>query len=98
MIPRLIQSIKALKSMKLTIKNKLSGLILFALMMFCSQVSAQDFTATGTVSDSGHEPLIGASVSVVGGKVGAITVLMVISLFSVGQVICLKLLMWAIQS
>ena len=73
MIPRLIQSIKALKSMKLTIKNKLSGLILFALMMFCSQVSAQDFTATGTVSDSGHEPLIGASVSVVGGKVGAIT-------------------------
>ena len=59
--------------MKLTIKNKLSGLILFALMMFCSQVSAQDFTATGTVSDSGHEPLIGASVSVVGGKVGAIT-------------------------
>ena len=42
-------------------------------MMFCSQVSAQDFTATGTVSDSGHEPLIGASVSVVGGKVGAIT-------------------------
>ncbi|MBF1636806.1 MAG: TonB-dependent receptor plug domain-containing protein, partial [Prevotella sp.] len=39
----------------------------------CSQVSAQDFTATGTVSDSGHEPLIGASVSVVGGKVGAIT-------------------------
>ena len=73
MIPRLIQSIKALKSMKLTIKNKLSGLILFVLMMFCSQVSAQDFTATGTVSDSGHEPLIGASVSVVGGKVGAIT-------------------------
>ena len=73
MIPRLIQSIKALNSMKLTIKNKLSGLILFALMMFCSQVSAQDFTATGTVSDSGHEPLIGASVSVVGGKVGAIT-------------------------
>ena len=73
MIPRLIQSIKALKSMKLTIKNKLSGLILFALMMFCSQVSAQDFTATGTVSDSGHEPLIGTSVSVVGGKVGAIT-------------------------
>ena len=59
--------------MKLTIKNKLSGLILFVLMMFCSQVSAQDFTATGTVSDSGHEPLIGASVSVVGGKVGAIT-------------------------
>ena len=90
MIPRLIQSIKALKSMKLTIKNKLSGLILFALMMFCSQVSAQDFTATGTVSDSGHEPLIGASVSVVGGKVVLSLILMVISLSNADKVICSK--------
>lgn len=43
------------------------------MMLFCSNVSAQDFTATGTVVDSEKEPLIGASVSVVGGKVGAIT-------------------------
>ena len=59
--------------MKLTVQNKLSGLILFMMMLFCSNVSAQDFTATGTVVDSEKEPLIGASVSVVGGKVGAIT-------------------------
>ena len=59
--------------MKLTVQNKLSGLIFFMMMLFCSNVSAQDFTATGTVVDSEKEPLIGASVSVVGGKVGAIT-------------------------
>ena len=59
--------------MKLTFQNKLSGLILFMMMLFCSNVSAQNITVSGSVVDSEKEPLIGASVSVVGGKVGAIT-------------------------
>ena len=59
--------------MKLTNQNKLAGFILFVMMMFCSNVSAQDITASGTVVDAQKEPLIGASVGIVGGKVEAVT-------------------------
>lgn len=59
--------------MKLTRQNKLAGFILFMMMLFCSNVSAQDITASGTVVDAQKEPLIGASVGIVGGKVEAIT-------------------------
>ncbi len=59
--------------MKLTRQNKLAGFILFMMMLFCSDISAQDITASGTVVDAQKEPLIGASVGIVGGKVEAIT-------------------------
>lgn len=59
--------------MKLTIENKLPGLILLMLMWVCGTVSAQHLTASGTVVDSQQEPIIGATVSVPGGKTGGIT-------------------------
>lgn len=59
--------------MRLTIQNKLSAIIIFMMTLFCGNIMAQDFTASGTVLDANREPLIGATVSVVGGKTGAIT-------------------------
>ena len=49
-------------------------LLLAALIAVCQGVNAQSLTATGTVVDSSHEPLIGATVKVVGQQgAGAIT-------------------------
>lgn len=41
--------------------------------MICQGMSAQDIKATGTVVDSNHDPLIGATVRVVGKAEGAVT-------------------------
>lgn len=40
--------------------------LLAALLTICQGINAQSLTATGTVVDSSHEPLIGATVKVVG--------------------------------
>ena len=49
-------------------------LLLAALFAVCQGINAQSLTATGTVVDSNHEPLIGATVKVVGQQgSGAIT-------------------------
>ena len=47
--------------------------LLTALTMLCQGVSAQNITASGTVTDATHEPLIGATVKVAGEAQGAIT-------------------------
>ena len=52
---------------------KVTGLLVIALIMFCQKVSAQGFTASGTVVDSSNEPLIGATVKIVGENTGAVT-------------------------
>ena len=41
-------------------------LLLAALFIVCQSIKAQSLTANGTVVDSNHEPLIGATVKVVG--------------------------------
>ena len=49
-------------------------LILAACFAFCQSINAQNLTTTGTVVDSNHEPLIGATVKVVGQQgTGSIT-------------------------
>jgi iron complex outermembrane receptor protein len=50
-------------------KKNIIFLFLFASML----VNAQSFTVNGTVYDENKEPLLGASVSAIGSKVGAIT-------------------------
>lgn len=47
--------------------------LLTALMLFCQGVSAQNITATGNVTDSSNEPLIGATVKIAGSSQGTIT-------------------------
>lgn len=48
-------------------------LVLSALTVLCQGISAQNMTASGTVTDAAHEPLIGATVKVAGAANGAIT-------------------------
>ena len=43
------------------------------LMLFCVGIYAQDIAVSGSVVDENGEPIIGASVKAVGGKVGTIT-------------------------
>jgi iron complex outermembrane receptor protein len=50
-------------------KKNIIFLFLFASML----VNAQSFTVNGTVYDENKEPLLGASVSVIGSKLGDIT-------------------------
>jgi iron complex outermembrane receptor protein len=50
-------------------KKNIIFLFLFASML----ANAQSFTVNGTVYDENKEPLLGASVSAIGSKVGAIT-------------------------
>lgn len=47
--------------------------LLTALTMLCQGAAAQNITASGTVTDSSREPLIGATVKVAGEAQGAIT-------------------------
>lgn len=54
--------------------NKITAIIVFIMtLIYCMPVSAQNFTATGTVVDGNEEPLIGATVKVVGTSMGVIT-------------------------
>lgn len=59
------------------LENRLSGFrafltVLFVCLTFFVQANAQNIV-TGTVTDENHEPLIGASVLVVGTSTGAAT-------------------------
>lgn len=47
--------------------------LLTVLTMFCQGISAQNITANGSITDSSREPLIGATVKVVGTTQGVIT-------------------------
>lgn len=48
-------------------------LLLATLTIWCQGISAQNVTASGTVTDATHEPLIGATVKVTGSAQGVIT-------------------------
>lgn len=53
---------------------KMQSVVTALLLLFlCQTAQAQHITATGTVTDSNQEPLIGATVKVVGGTGGAVT-------------------------
>lgn len=47
--------------------------MMMVMMLFAVMVYAQDIKVTGTVTDSSGEPIVGASVMVVGSKGGAVT-------------------------
>lgn len=56
------------------IQNNICRTIVLALTLICSMsLCAQNFKATGTVTDDHNEPLVGATVKVVGSKTGAVT-------------------------
>ena len=55
------------------INNLATFMVTLLLLMMGQQLSAQGFKATGTVVDSNQEPLIGATVKVVGAQGGAVT-------------------------
>lgn len=60
--------------MKQFISNRISALVVALLMtLICQKVSAQDFTATGKVTDNNDEPLIGATVKAIGTTLGTVT-------------------------
>lgn len=47
--------------------------MMMVMMLFAVMVYAQDIKVTGTVTDSSGEPIVGASVMVMGSKGGAVT-------------------------